>query len=777
MSDSPSAPWTRWDAVLVLVILVGSVWFARLPFHPPEPAGIEAPDTAFSAERAMEHLRVIARAPHLPGSPEHARVRSYLLEELRAMGLEAEYQTATWVRGTRTTRAVAVWNVVGRLPGANPSGSVLVMAHYDPVPHSSGANDDGTSVATLLETLRALREGPLLKNDLIVLFSDGEELGLNGAHAFVDGHRWFREVSVVLNFEIKGEAGASWMFETGPENGWILRAFAEADPWPVANGMTLDVYRSMPNDTDYSPFRDAGVQGLNFSSIAGQNLYHLALDNLEHTSPPSIQHQGLHALSMTRYLGNADLTETKAPDVAFTSLPVLGLVTYPPGWHWAAVILAAFLAALTLWLGFRRKAVGVGGVLAGVGVGLAAILLSGAFGWVLFRGVQGIHPEYGRLHGSSFHREGWYFLALVALSWAVLMGLLGLARRRFQFVAIAWGGALIPLVAAVALVGMMPLASMNLVWPVLFGEAALLRFLLRFEPLPQAGAGRGVRLLILGLLLLPVVVFMVPMTEVLWVAMSISLAPVLAFLTTLSLLLLLPAFAPLQDRNRWGSPILLGILAFLFLGLGVANSKPGPENPTPMPLFYTMDVDEGLAWWATVDDSDDPWIRARIPEVEEPMEGGGPFHPRGRFTAVADPVAVEPAQVLVLKDTIQGGRRVVRLAISSRIGAERLRLWPAEGVEAVLLEVNGRVVERDAGDVPNRAKAGFPLDHWGDPGGPVEVEFSLPEDAGPIELFLQETTFRPQEFLGEDAFRRPPHLIPSIVGTSDVALFGSRIRF
>lgn len=317
--------------LLLLILVTGVARLSRFPYKPPQPVGVEAAESVFSAGRAMDHLRVIARAPHLPGSPEHEVVREYLSRQLQGFGFETEYQPTTWVRGHRNgTTAVAVWNVVGRLRGTDPSGAVLLMAHYDPVPHSSGANDDGGGVAAILETVRALRSGPRLKNDLIVLFSDGEEVGLMGSKAFVEGHRWFPDVSVVLNFEFKGDAGASWMFETAPGNGWIISAFAQADPHRVANSMSLDVYRRMPNDTDYSPFRDAGIQGLNFASIAGPNSYHLALDNLENASLPSIQHHGLHALSLSRYLGDSDLTDTSGPDVVFSTVPLLGFIHYPP---------------------------------------------------------------------------------------------------------------------------------------------------------------------------------------------------------------------------------------------------------------------------------------------------------------------------------------------------------------------------------------------------------------------------------------------------------------
>jgi len=774
MSSKQPSAWTRWDILLLLVFVTGVARFSRFPFKPPEPVGVEAADSVFSAERAMDHLRVIARGPHLPGSPEHEVVREYLFDQLSGFGFETEYQNTTWLRGTGNTRAVAVWNVVGRIPGTDPSGAVLLMAHYDPVPHSSGANDDGTGVAAILETLRALGTGPALKNDLIVLFSDGEELGLMGAAAFVDGHRWFPAVSVVLNFEVKGNAGASWMFETAPENGWVIRAFAEADPRRVANSMSLDVYRRMPNDTDYSPFRDAGVQGMNFSSMDGANTYHLALDNLDNTSPPTLQHHGLHALALTRHLGGADLSQTQAPDVVFSTVPLLGFIYYPAFGDWIGLLLAFLLAGVAFAVGRRRGGMRTKGVLTGLGVALGSMIISGLISAEVYDWLRRFHPEYGLLHGSSFHREKWYFLSMVILSWTVLVSLVATCRRWFRLSELAWGGALAPLLGALAMVVWMPLAALNLVWPVLFGEAALLWFVLRLEDPPGEQLSRTLRLLVLGVILCPVITFLMPMTEVLWVAMSIAIVPACTVLATAGLILVLPILAPFQARNRWRTPLVLAFHVVLFLGMGIAVSSATADRPTPARLFFVMDAEEGRAWWATADDSDISWIRERVPDtVVRDGEGEGDFYPTGFLTAAADPVEVEAPQLLVLKDTIQGDQRVIRLSITSRIRAERLDIRPREGLESVLLAVNDRALDRD-GAMPGRS--GWPLSHWGDPGGGVEVEFSVPADAEAPELLLRETSYRPGELLGTGAFQRPPHLIPSIVGTSDVAIFGLRIR-
>src|SRR4029079_1979737 len=156
------------------------------------------------------------------------------------------------------TPAGSVDNVVGRLPGSASTRAVLLVAHYDSVPWTAAASDDGAGVAAILEALRALRTGPPLRNDLVVLFTDGEEAGLLGAKAFVEGHRWARGVGVALNFEARGTGGPSLMFETSAGNGRLVRELAAAAPRPTASSLFYDIYRLLPNDTDLSEFKEAG---------------------------------------------------------------------------------------------------------------------------------------------------------------------------------------------------------------------------------------------------------------------------------------------------------------------------------------------------------------------------------------------------------------------------------------------------------------------------------------------------------------------------------------
>ena len=185
-------------------------------------------------------------------------------------------------------------NVLARLPGTDPSGKAfLLAAHYDSVPTGPGATDNGSGVATALETLRALKAAPPLRNDVIFLFTDGEERGLLGARAFVEQHPWAGDVGVVLNLDTRGNTGPALMLATSDEGGWVVDEFAKATPYPMTTSDSVAFFKRSGGNSDLSVFLDAGWAGLQVSSTGGISHYHGALDNVAELDERSLQHLGL----------------------------------------------------------------------------------------------------------------------------------------------------------------------------------------------------------------------------------------------------------------------------------------------------------------------------------------------------------------------------------------------------------------------------------------------------------------------------------------------------
>src|SRR5215204_92419 len=148
----------------------------RIAVASPTPTPVSIP-SAFNGERAMTHVKKqIDFGPRPPASPELEKTRSYMVNELKSYGLSVSLDefNASTPEGNKK-----MVNIIGEIPGET-NGVILITSHYDTKFYKDmqfvGANDPGSSVATLLEIGRVLggkKEKPKVTYRLV--FFDGEE--------------------------------------------------------------------------------------------------------------------------------------------------------------------------------------------------------------------------------------------------------------------------------------------------------------------------------------------------------------------------------------------------------------------------------------------------------------------------------------------------------------------------------------------------------------------------------------------------------------------------
>lgn len=82
------------------------------------------------------------------------------------------------------------FNVIADLPGTDPSGEVVMIgAHLDSGQSATGATDNGTGVAVLMEAMRILQAvGAKPRRTIRIALWGGEEQGYAGARAYVRDH-------------------------------------------------------------------------------------------------------------------------------------------------------------------------------------------------------------------------------------------------------------------------------------------------------------------------------------------------------------------------------------------------------------------------------------------------------------------------------------------------------------------------------------------------------------------------------------------------------------
>lgn len=369
---------------LCLIAAFALAWTAE---RTPRPAPASAPATSFSAARALPDVEVIAKTPHPMGAPQNAAVRDYLLQRMTALGLEPRVQSADALFQRRHGADVAiaggrVENVIGVLPGRDRTApAVAIMAHYDSVPGSPGAADDATGVAAALEIIRALKPQGQPARDVVLLLTDGEESGLLGATAFFEQHPLAKRIGFLLNMEARGGGGRAQMFQTGADNGATIDLFRKTAISPTASSLTVFMYEKMPNDTDFTVSKAAGVPGLNYAFIGRQFDYHSPTSTSANLDKGSLQHIGQETLAAAREAAFATALPAKAPSLVYANTFAGHMLAYPPAAGWAILALAALLIAAGAWQARRGGLLPWRDVIQGTGAALYLIALSA----VLFR--------------------------------------------------------------------------------------------------------------------------------------------------------------------------------------------------------------------------------------------------------------------------------------------------------------------------------------------------------------------------------------------------------
>lgn len=756
---------------LILALVAFTIALSLYRLNPPSAVAVDAPAAEFSSGKAMGHLRSIAREPHPLGTLGHDAVRDYIFAELQRAGLRPAIQKAVVSNPRRRNpfQAATVENVLARLEGSAGGPAVVLAGHYDSAPTSFGAGDDGSAVAAMLETLRALKAGPRPSRDVIFLFTDGEEEGLLGARAFVSEHPWVKDAALVLNFEARGVRGPSVMFETSGGNAPLIREFARAAPLPLANSLSYDAYKLLPNDTDFSVFREAGLAGLNFAFIEGASQYHTSLDNVQNMDERSLQHQGSNALSLARHFGGSDVRDVRGGEAVYFDVLGLKLISYSRVTGLVIAVLTVLLYLALVVYGLRCARLSIRGVALGFLALLLSIIVSVILTLLVTQLVHALSGGSGRLLYSREYGAGLYAVGFVALSLAVTSVLCRWFGKKAGVENLTAGGLLwfVILLPATALI--LPGGSYIFTWPLLFSLAALgwIMFGRRTGP---AKAGDGV---FLALCAVPGIVLLVPMIFQLHVALGFGAGSVgVVILSVLLLALLIPHLYLVTGARARGRLLPLGaaVVAVGFMAAAVLTGGFDERRPRLDELFYVLNADTGKAAWASSDVKPDEWTSRYL--SNDARRGGLAEYVPWTFEGfIHNPVAAAPLdapEVKILSDGMTGGVRETRLLIASPRRAASLSI-AVEGT-VVNAEVNGRAIGVGAVAPAGEPEDRWSLLYWAPPAEGIELKLRT-RQPGPLNVRVVDKSYGLQALPG--FVPRPAHLIPNRFSGSD-AVFVSR---
>lgn len=715
--------------VIAALLLVLGTWLGFATAGAPGVVPASASPARFSAERAQADLRVITSAPHPVGSAEHDRIRDYLVDRLRALHCgDVHVQSATGFNTLDGPLAATIANVVCRKRGTHPGRAVLLSAHYDAVPRSFGAGDDGAGVAAILETLRALDAGPPLADDVIVTFVDAEEEGLLGAEAFVDLHPWAKDVAVVLNFDGRGVHGPVYMFQTSTGNAPLIDALA-AVPFARANSLTGEVYRHLPSDTDLSIWLHSalGVAALNFAQVDGYPHYHTPIDDVASLDLRVVQQMGDYALTLVRRLADGDRASLHTSDAIYFNAPVVGIIRYPASWALMLAIDGLVLAIVLVGLCATRRLLTVAGVARGGGALLVTLLLPALIAWAAWRVISLLHPGYGDILQGEPYNARWYLRSAMMLTLAIALTVQERVAARVSPLegavapVLAWS--VIGLIVAIRLPG----ASYLFAWP-LFAATLTLSWWRRAAMRERVPAPW------LAILALPALVLWPPLVAALETGLTIAMLPACVLLLALMLSLLTLPLAQLGARRRDAARLAV-VAAVLFLAIAELTAGFTTERKHPDSLAYLVDADSSRAWWASTDRTTDPWTSRVLGRSPGRRAFAGFDFGRGPKTllaAVAPAPAVGANPARLLHDSAVNGGRRVQLHVARSGEGEMVTVAVDSGTAVHDVVLNGRTLQDGGND---RYSAHY---HAG-ADGTVLRYFGVPEEGIDLQFTVRRT--------------------------------------
>lgn len=378
------------------------------------------------------------------GSEANARARAYVVDQLTFYGYEVRVQD-TDARRPEIGRTAHVTNIIATLKGRRPQ-AIGLIAHYDSAPESPGAADDGLGVAVVLETARALAARTERQWTIFVLITDGEEANLMGAAALVTDRVVASNLKAYINVEAAGSDGIAVLFQTGPGNGWLTGAWARRAAHPSGGSFGIEVYRRLPNDTDFTILTRQNIPGLNFAAVEDGYSYHTARDQPDRLSSRALRMTGENVVSIATMLDSMDITKRERWDATYFDIGRVSALSYGMIASWVIDAVALLLGAVA-WIRIMSAVVGGVGPLRWGVTALwwsiaAAIDVLAMIGttWAVRAAREVYHPWYA--HPDRL------FLLLAAvgltIAWAMarLASLLPTAVRRLRDPVITWSIAL-----------------------------------------------------------------------------------------------------------------------------------------------------------------------------------------------------------------------------------------------------------------------------------------------------------------------------------------------
>ncbi|MBE8727518.1 M28 family peptidase [Flavobacterium hungaricum] len=722
-----------------ILAIIGILAILALIYITMMPQGISKDEEAlaeFSTERALNQVEIIAQKPHYVGSTNHEQVANYLKLELNRIGLETSVQEGFTLNDKGLL--VKSKNILARIKGTQNTKALLLLSHYDSAPHSfsKGASDDASGVATILEGIRAfLYAKHPQKNDIIILFSDAEELGLNGAALFVNKHPWAKDVGLVLNFEARGTSGPSYMLlETNKGNEALIKEFSNAKTsYPVSNSLMYSIYKMLPNDTDLTVFREQGnIQGFNFAFIDGHFNYHTQQDDVQHLNKTTLAHQGTYLMPLLKYFANIDLTKTEsAQDNVYFSVP-FSFITYPFSWVMPMTLIAFGLLVLMLFIGKAKRIISFREIFKGFVPLLGSLIIAGLVTFLGWKIILEVYPQYSDLLNGFTYNGHAYIGAFVTLSIAICLAF----YHHFSEAKITMNHFVAPLLLWIIINAFLANSLTGagfLIIPVYFGIILFALFVFTQH------YSLGINLIFS----IPALAIIAPFIVMFPIGLGLKILYGSAILTVLLFGLLLPVFGAFAKKGAWIMVFFAASIGFFIYAGYHSGYEYGKAKSNS--LLYIYNADNNSAAWATYDTNLDEWTKSYLGEKNQKAVGlnalpiSSKYNTSFTYSAVAPVIEVPKPTIAFLKDSVIGANRYLKIRITPNRKVNRYDIYANPKMTFYNFKANGVATSDQKGNRLEREGTKI-ICYYVVANEPLEMEFYI-NKSSVFDMDLIESSF------------------------------------
>jgi hypothetical protein len=761
----------RFSSIVSVLIILGVIYWSFADLKPSLKTSKSSTETDFSIENALNHLKKISKEAHYTGSKEHKKVQSYIVTELQKMGFETEIQMQTAIN-KKWFAATTAENIIAKLKGSGSGKALLLLTHYDSNPHSSlGASDAGSGVVTILEGLRAfLLKNETQKNDIIILISDAEELGLLGAQAFVDRHSWTKDIGLILNFEARGSGGPSYMLmETNGKNSKLLSEFLAAKPnFPAANSLMYSIYKKLPNDTDLTIFReDANISGFNFAFIGDHFDYHTAQDSYERLDRETLLHQADYLTTSLNYFSNSDLTDFNSDeDFVFVNFPFIKLITYPFSWVSPMVFLCGILFLVLLFFGVSFNKIDVKGALKSFIPFLISLILCGGISFGLWKVLLIMHPQYNDiLHGFTYNGYQ-YIIAFVFLNLWILLTIYKktatVEKTTNLLIAPIFFWLVLNFVISAFLKG-----SGFFIIPVICALVVLMvAIFLNLED--------KYKRILCTILSIPTLYIFAPLIKMFPVGLGLKVLFISAIFIAFVFGLMVLSF---HQKNSFWTQKWSGFLALLFFGIATYNSGFSIDNKKPNSIVYIQNSDNKTAYFGTYNTTLDAYTKQVFNDNFakggiENAETKSKYNTRFKYSKKTAYKAISSSEIRSVLDTVIGKKRFLELTITPKRKVHKLEFITKNKLTLHQFKINDVLVNN--GKKYSLTDGTFLVYHLGNSDTEVTLSFAV-DIAEKLEVILNEISY---DLLSNSNFNLKPRseeMMPMPFVTNDAIIITKKL--